>query len=155
MHISFTCRWALLSPASASLGVRNVQEELHDMKLKIRASAYTQVLSPARGPHTTHLSLLWQHGVNVRRLFRTIDRDRDGLVNLDEFSRAMRRGRITAYRMSDTQVQHLFDLIDKNGNGVISLDEFVEFVGDDERQHRTLCCSVDRHRVAYRSLLAL
>ena len=111
------------------------------MKRKIRASAYTQVpfsclvnksllpLSLSSHPHRT----IPQHGVNVKRLFRTIDRDRDGQVNLDEFSRAMRRGRISAYRMTEEQVSALFDLIDVNKNGSISLDEFAEFVGDDVR----------------------
>ena len=45
----------------------------------------------------------------------------------------MRRGRISAYRMTEEQVSALFDLIDVNKNGSISLDEFAEFVGDDVR----------------------
>jgi len=91
------------------------EEALHDMKLKIRASAYTQ------------------HGVDVRKLFRLLDRDRDGKVNFDEFSAAIRRGRITEWRLDADELRSIFNLIDKDESGSINLEELVDFIGDDER----------------------
>jgi len=84
------------------------------MKTKIRAAAYTQ------------------HGVDVQKLFKFLDRDNNGTLNFEEFCAAIRRGRITSSRLSDDQLQSLFLSIDTDKSGTICVEEFVHFVGEAE-----------------------
>merc|ERR1712139_167407 len=73
-----------------------------------------------------------QNGVDFKKLFHFLDKDRNGLMNRKEFARAIRRGKVTRERLSDLQLEFLFRLLDTNKSGTISLDELIAFVGDAE-----------------------
>ena len=87
-------------------------EEVEAMRKKIRAASYTK------------------GGANVRKLFTLVDRDKGGTLSLEEFTRAIRRGKITPKLISDRDLKALFKAIDADGNGTLDVEEFVEFVGE-------------------------
>lgn len=59
---------------------------------------------------------------NARRLFSSIDVDRDGFITLDEFIAAYQTN---GFDSSEEHLRNLFEEVDINDKGVISFDEFL------------------------------
>ena len=110
------------------------------------------LLSPRRGPSQAHLrdsqkrtvdhledrfrDLVRRERLNetgMRRLFRSVDRNRSGKISPSEFRKALRSMGIEA-RPDD--VQELIGRFDIDGDGMIDYDEFIQFaVPSWERTH--------------------
>ena len=60
----------------------------------------------------------------LRRVFREIDRNRDGAITLDELSESM-NSLVLLMQAEVSTIEDLFRLVDLSGNGVIEWSEFV------------------------------
>ncbi len=58
---------------------------------------------------------------DIRAEFEHVDRDDNGVIDLEEFSELLRS--LHLFRIEDV-VRHAFKRIDKNNNGVIDFEEF-------------------------------
>jgi Ca2+-binding EF-hand superfamily protein len=68
-------------------------------------------------------------GFSPQKLFDTVDRDRSGELDFDEFRSALRNeGQITPAVMSDEELAGLFHAADSDGGGTVSIDELTTFV---------------------------
>lgn len=61
----------------------------------------------------------------LRRAFKSFDRDSSGAISRDEFSAMMRKFQIN---LSDATLASLLRRYDPNGDGVITYDEFIQYV---------------------------
>lgn len=85
--------------------------EMEGIKHKLLASSYTST------------------GADLKKLFSWLDRDGEGGIDYDEFSRGIRRGKITPTLLSDVHLRALFKAVDTDGSGTIELEEMIEFIG--------------------------
>mmetsp|Transcript_61233 Transcript_61233/g.115276 ORF Transcript_61233/g.115276 Transcript_61233/m.115276 type:complete len:128 (-) Transcript_61233:129-512(-) len=78
----------------------------------------------------------------LRKIFRAIDRDNNGTLEVCEFERLLV---ILGIRVTPYELSAIFRFIDENGNGHVSFDEFYSWytaepnskVKDEERYQRT------------------
>ena len=69
------------------------------------------------------------------RLFRHYDRNNSGVLEFDEFRRAVRRdAKMTAAMVSDTELGDMFDSVDLDGGGTIGLPEFLTLLGAEKQR---------------------
>ena len=90
---------------------------------------------------STQLSMLRQQlkslsygsgGQDPHKLFTMYDRDNSGLLDVKEFSNAVRKGgRVTERQMSDADLTALFRAADTDGNGQVDIEELTTFVWSD------------------------
>jgi Ca2+-binding EF-hand superfamily protein len=96
------------------------------------------------------------------KLFRRYDRNSSGVLDFEEFRRAIRKdAKLSARDVTDTDLQDLFDFIDQDRSGSIDIDEFTKLLsiepgsprrrgrqmGDTDIVHHTLqciCAELDR-----------
>ena len=62
-------------------------------------------------------------------LFLQHDRDGNGELDINEFTRALRHtAGVSRQELSDDRLRKLFDMVDADGSGEISADEFADFI---------------------------
>ena len=95
-------------------GERLPPATLAKLRGKLRAAAYTS------------------NGLDLRKLFRRIDRDRSGTIELSEFKAAVRKeAKVSPLQVSEWDMEQLFAAADVDGSGSIDIDEFVTFLNQD------------------------
>jgi Ca2+-binding EF-hand superfamily protein len=67
------------------------------------------------------------NGTDLAGLFRHLDGDHNGVLNLKEFRHAIRMARVTRGKLTDDQIATLFDHIDVDQSGTIEIGEFLAF----------------------------
>ena len=91
---------------------------------QIEAARLKVVLGPA-GAADTDMGA----GDGFERMFDQHDKDHTGLLDFEQFRRAMRiAGKITPKQLSDEDLRAVFDRVDVDRNGGISASELHEFV---------------------------
>ena len=75
-------------------------------------------------------------GKDFTKLFAYFDRDRDGDLDINEFTRGVRRAGITSARLTDADINVLLKAIDVDDSGTITLKEFVDFLANDDENRR-------------------
>ena len=101
--------------ASSSSSPSIEREKL--IRRKLRASAYTA------------------GGVDWRKLFKYFDRDNSGMLECEEFRRAIRKdGKMSPSMLSNEDIKFLFDRVDNDQSGYIDINEFVEWVEQSKGQ---------------------
>jgi len=79
-----------------------------------------------------------QGGLNLKRLYKELDKDGTGALSVEELIRAIRRdAKVTADVMPDNMVKKLFARMDTSGDGFISLEEFSVFMDRKPEQRIT------------------
>ena len=68
-------------------------------------------------------------GPDIGRLHRRLDRNRSGSVELDDWSRCVRRH--LGAEASEAETEAMFAAVDTDGDGLIDEDELAIFLGDD------------------------
>eukprot|EP01043_Picozoa_sp_COSAG02_P061391 COSAG02_NODE_8243_length_2644_cov_9.099018_2_plen_444_part_00 len=70
-------------------------------------------------------------GPDVARLARRMDRNRSGSIELDDWSRAVRRYLgAGSHQASEAETLAMFEAVDTDGDGLISDEELAEFLGE-------------------------
>ena len=82
-------------------------------------------------------------GVDVVKLFHSLDSTNSGSLSFDEFRSAVRRRcKVGAGQVSDDDLQHVFRDVDVNGTGRVDVQEFCEWFDAMNEQLRAM----DQHR---------
>lgn len=68
-------------------------------------------------------------GFDLEKVFRVFDQDRTGLVDADEFQRALEILDVEEILPNKEAIRDFISIIDKDGDGRINLDEFVRMMG--------------------------
>lgn len=100
----------------ASIEKESTEQEIEKLKQKFRAASYAGKC------------------YDFRALFRKLDKDGGGTLDMTEFEDAVKKFLPTIARK---QMKALIKAVDEDGNGEIDENEFVEFIGnDDHKKHR-------------------
>ena len=97
----------------ASLEKEDIDEEIERLKRKFRAASYA--------------GKCYDFG----ELFRKLDKDKNGTLDMEEFEKAVRKFIPT---ITCRQMRALLKAVDTDGNGEIDEKEFVDFIGFEERK---------------------
>lgn len=74
-----------------------------------------------------------KQGQDPYKLFKSYDRNNDGVLDFHEFKDAVRKGgQITSAMLSDAEVRQVFQHIDVNNNHTLDVDELTKFIWGDE-----------------------
>lgn len=63
--------------------------------------------------------------IGLQRIFKIMDDNRSGTLDIQEFWKAMNDFRV---KISQDEARHLFELFDENGDGELSIDEFLRSI---------------------------
>ena len=74
-------------------------------------------------------------GQSSDKLYSTLDRNHDGTVSFDEFTRAVRAtGKLTEPEMPEKAMRKIFNRLDTDSDGMLSQAELEQFVWQDQAQ---------------------
>jgi Ca2+-binding EF-hand superfamily protein len=88
-------------------------------------------------------------GYDWQRLFRQMDRNGDGALNLDELRQGIRRDlRLSDRTVTDKDVKYLFNMIDEDHSGEISFQEFFGYIRKGDQKSEEMKAQKKARRLA-------
>jgi len=71
---------------------------------------------------------------DLKKKFRELDNNGDGMLDFDELSNLLKKGNPN---MNRSEIRLLFDGVDKNHDGKVEFSEFVDYLYSDHKSNRT------------------
>lgn len=104
------------------LGFRNAKLLLHQLRAHVRCAPFRRLVIRVIA---SQLDADSEERRRAEHLFRTLDKNGDGLLSVKEFTSALRRRSKISEKMGHEDLERIFFLLDRGDTDTVNIDEFV------------------------------